>query len=252
MSDISERIETVDVLGSPMEVFLFEPPGRERRPGVLLAQHIPVGHSGIENDTFSLATARRFAAAGYVVALPFIFHWWPKGDPIENKRDGARDDWMAADMGTAFDLMCATTAVDPYHIGVAGHCWGGRVAWLAACHLPRLAACAIFYGGRIRLAMGAGSVPAIELADRIHCPVIGFFGNDDQNPTPEDVDAYAAALTAAGVPHTFHRYDGAGHAFQNFPTPERYREAASEDAWKRVLAFFADTLGTPMPADPPG
>ena len=27
---------------------------------------------------------------------------------------------------------------------------------------------------------------------------------------------YSAALTAAGVEHSFHRYDGAGHAFQSF------------------------------------
>jgi carboxymethylenebutenolidase len=100
----------------------------------------------------------------------------------------------------------------------------------------------MFYGGRIKLAMGEGNPPAISLADRIHCPVAGFFGNEDQNPTPEDVDDYAAALDAAGVDYVFHRYDGAGHAFQNFPTPDRYREQQSEDAWDKVLSFLARTL----------
>lgn len=70
----------------------------------------------------------------------------------------------------------------------------------------------------------------------------GFFGNDDQNPSPEDVDAFGAALVAAGVPHEFHRYDGAGHAFQNFPTPERYRPEQSEDAWAKALDFLRRTL----------
>ena len=50
------------------------------------------------------------------------------------------------------------------------------------------------------------------------------------------------ALTAAGVTHEFHRYDGAGHAFQNFPSPERYREAQSEDAWAKVLDFMKARL----------
>jgi carboxymethylenebutenolidase len=68
--------------------------------------------------------------------------------------------------------------------------------------------------------------------------VIGFFGNDDTNPSPADVDEYSAALSAAGINHEFHRYDGAGHAFQNFPMPERYREEASEDAWNKVLNFL--------------
>lgn len=241
MTEITRHVETLDVLGSPMEVFVFEPDLPGPKPGVLLAQHIPVGHTGIENDTFTLTTAQRFAAAGFVVAVPFIFHWWPKEAPIERKRDEARDDWMVADMQAAFDCLRPRATC----IGVVGHCWGGRVAWLAACHIGELAACAIFYGGRIRRPMGPGATAPIELAPNIRCPVMGFFGNDDTNPTPEDVDAYAAALTAVGVPHGFHRYDGAGHAFQNFPTPERYREAASEDAWTKVLAFLQETAHLP-------
>ena len=57
-----------------------------------------------------------------------------------------------------------------------------------------------------------------------------------------NVDDYSAALTKAGVKHRFHRYDGAGHAFQNFPSPERYRKEQSEDAWEKVLAFMGERL----------
>jgi len=240
----SYETQIVDVQHSPMEVLLFRPEGAGPHPGLVLAQHIPVGHAGLENDAFTLETARRFAAAGYLVAVPFIFHWWPKEADIQQKRDESRDDWMVADVTAAFELLAARDDVDEKRIGVVGHCWGGRVAWLAACHIPQLAACAIFYGGRIKLAMGPGNPPSIELAPAIRCPVAGFFGEEDQNPPPEDVDDYEAALEAAGVPHEFHRYPGAGHAFQNFPTPERYREEASEDAWTRVLDFLGRHLGT--------
>jgi len=72
---------------------------------------------------------------------------------------------------------------------------------------------------------------------------MGFFGNDDQNPSPADVDDYSAALSAAGVSHTFHRYDGAGHAFQNFPSEDYYNPDASEDAWGKVITFFKESLG---------
>lgn len=238
------EIVNVDVQGSPMEVFLFLPETDGPYPGLVLAQHIPVGHTGIENDEFTLATARRFAANGFAVAVPFIFHWWPKDADIQVKRDESRDDWMVADMRAAYDALAAHQAVDEHRIGVAGHCWGGRVAWLAACHLDTLAACAIFYGGRVKIPMGAGNPAPIELAGNINCPVAGFFGNEDRNPTPEDVDDYAEALSKAGVRHEFYRYDGAGHAFQNFPTPDRYNEAASEDAWEKVLAFLARELGS--------
>jgi carboxymethylenebutenolidase len=234
-------IETVEVLGNPMEVFVFAPRGAGPHPGIVLAQHIPVGHTGIENDEFTLAAGERFAADGYVVAAPFIFHWWPKDADIQVKRDESRDDWMAADMRAAFDLLRARDDVDVERIGVVGHCWGGRVAWIAACHIPELAACATFYGGNIKVAKGDGPAPIDEVGG-IRCSVMGFFGNDDQNPSPADVDDYSSALTRAGVEHVFHRYDGAGHAFQNFPAPERYRETQSEDAWQKVLAFLAEKL----------
>jgi carboxymethylenebutenolidase len=197
-----------------------------------------VGHTGLENDVVTLKTAERYAANGFYVAVPFIFHWWPKSADIEVKRAEFRDDWTKKDLDAAFALLAARPEVDPGRIGIVGHCWGGRVAWVGAGSNPRYEAAAIFYGGRVKLVMGAGNPPAIDLAPRIRCPVIGFFGNEDTNPTPADVNDYEAALKAAGVPYVFHRYDGAGHAFQSFNNPERYREGPSEDAWKKVLAFF--------------
>ena len=47
---MTHRIETTEVNGSPMEVFLFEPEGPGPHPGLVLCQHIPVGHTGVEND----------------------------------------------------------------------------------------------------------------------------------------------------------------------------------------------------------
>ena len=169
------EVITTDVQGSPMETFLFLPEGDGPHPGIVLAQHIPVGHTGVENDEFTLATAQRFAANGYVVAVPFIFHWWPKSADIKLKREESRDDWMVADVSAAFALLEERDDVDALRIAVVGHCWGGRVAWLAACHLPDLAACAIFYGGRVKIPMGPGNTAPIELAANIRCPVAGFF-----------------------------------------------------------------------------
>ena len=240
------QVETISVSApatdpSPMEVFLFHPAGSGPHPALILAQHIPVGHTGIENDEFTLKAGERFAAAGSVVAAPFIFHWWPKDGEMMDKARSSRDDWTVADLKATWELLKSKPTVDASRIGIVGHCWGGRVAWLGAAHLD-VAACATFYGGRIKLALGEGNPTAISLANRIRCPVAGFFGNDDENPSPADVDDYSAALTAADVAHNFHRYDGAGHAFQNFPNPDRYREAQSEDAWHKVLEFFAGEL----------
>ena len=89
---------------------------------------------------------------------------------------------------------------------------------------------------------GENNPSVIKLAPNIKCPVIGFFGNEDQNPSPEDVNDYFRALTDAGVEHEFHRYDHAGHAFQSFNIEEKYSEDASEDAWTKVLDFFREKI----------
>ncbi len=240
---MTHRIDIVTVKDSAMEIFMYTPAGDGPHPGIVLAQHIPVGHTGVENDTFTLKTAERYAKNGYAVAVPFIFHWWPKSDDIQVKRDAFRDDWTALDLRAAFDHLAGQDDVDGSRIGIVGHCWGGRVSWLGACQVPELKACAIFYGGRVKLQMGPNTPPAIELAGQINCPVAGFFGNEDENPPPADVDDYEAALEAAGVPCEFHRYYNAGHAFQSFNSEERYRHDVSEDAWEKVLAFLGKNLG---------
>ncbi len=235
-------IQTVTVQDSEMEVFLFMPQGEGPHPGLILAQHIPVGHTGLENDEFTLRTAERYALNGFAVAAPFIFHWWPKEETVEVKREEFRDDWTVQDLAATYDLLAGRDNVDVDRIGVVGHCWGGRVSWLGACHNPKLAACVMFYGGRVKLAMGPGTPPAIDLAGQIKCPVAGYFGVLDQNPSPEDVADMSAALDAAGVAHEFHSYEGASHGFQMLGNPERYHAEASEDAWKKVLDFLKRNL----------
>jgi carboxymethylenebutenolidase len=106
---------------------------------------------------------------------------------------------------------------------------GGRPAlWRAA---------GVFYGGNILQAWGDGPSP-FELTPQIACPLIGFFGLEDTNPSPADVDRIDAELARHGKPHEFHRYPGAGHAFLNFTNAERYRPEPAKDAWQRMLAFL--------------
>ena len=239
---MQHTIETVEVNGSPMEVFLYAPEGEGPHPAILLAQHIPMGHAGIENDEFTMKTAERFAGSGYLVAVPFIFHWWPKEAEMDLKREESRDDWTLADLHATFDLMQKRDDVDNQRIAIVGHCWGGRVALLGACHIPDFRVCVMFYGGNLNIGRGEGSPAPIDMVGQITCPVIGFFGNEDQNPSPQDVDDLEHALDGAGVKHTFHRYNGAGHAFQCFTLPKVYCEEQSEDAWQKVLGYLSQHL----------
>tara|TARA_Y100000294_G_scaffold139119_1_gene132570 strand:+ start:705 stop:1136 length:432 start_codon:yes stop_codon:yes gene_type:complete len=140
------RIETTEVQGSQMEVFLFEPEGNGPHPGLVLCQHIP-GHQGIEQDPFTLKRAERYADNGFAVSIPFLYHWWSKDDEMQIKRDEFRDDWTAPDLTEGFEVLAALDNVDSERIGIVGHCWGGRVSWLGACTNSRYKACAVFYGG---------------------------------------------------------------------------------------------------------
>jgi carboxymethylenebutenolidase len=227
----------IEVQGSPMDVLVFLPEGSGPHPGLVVAQHIPVAHAGLEGDPFQIDVGERLARAGYAVAMPHVFHGWPKEADIEIKRAEFRDDRAVADLNAASMLLAEHDKVDADRIGIVGHCWGGRLCWLGACHNPDYKAAVMLYGGRIKAGMGPGSVPPIGLADRIPCPMMGLFGNDDQNPTPADVDDLDKALTEAGVPHEFHRYDGAGHGFQDYTNAGRYRRQASDDAWGKLLGF---------------
>ena len=51
-----------------------------------------------------------------------------------------------------------------------------------------------------------------------------------------------AELTRHHIRHEFHSYDGTGHAFQDFTSKTQYREAASNDAWSKLLAFLRQEL----------
>jgi carboxymethylenebutenolidase len=233
--------KTVVVDGSDMDVWISEPKGEGPFPALVIAVHAPA-NVGIENDPFTLDLLERYAAAGYVCAAPFIFHWWPVEAPMDDKRPHLRDDHLVADLEAGFALLDGMPNVDSNRIGILGHCMGGRHAWMAACHNDRYKAVVVLYGGGIKETRGEGSTPPIEMAANIPCPVLGLFGNEDKNPSPGDVDDYESALKAAGVEYEFHRYDGASHAFQDF-NRERYNEQASNDAWKKILVFLADKLG---------
>lgn len=233
----------IDVEEKPMHTLIFDPPGEGPHPALIIAQHLPTAHEGLEKDPWQIDVGERYAGAGFVCAMPFLFHRWPVEAPIETKRDEFRDDWTVMDLQATFEFLAALERVDTNRIGIVGHCWGGRVAWLGACHNPQLGACAVFYGGRVKLPFADSGLAPITLASAINCPMLGIFGNEDVGPSPDDVNDYATALQSAGVEHAFHRYDDAGHGFQDFTNPARYRESQSEDAWDKAVSFFHRHLG---------
>ena len=110
-------------------------------------------------------------------------------------------------------------------------------AYLLAAASARLQAAVAFYGGNTRVAWGEGE-PPFERLGEIRCPVLGFFGGRDSNPSPEDRDAIDAELTRHGVEHRFHSFAGAGHGYMDFTNATRYHTESAADSWPLTLEFL--------------
>ena len=107
-------------------------------------------------------------------------------------------------------------------VGVVGFCWGGKQAYLAACHLPVSAAVA-YYGGSI----------AASLDQKPKAPVMFHFGEHDTHIPLTDV----AKIKAANPQGIFHLYP-AGHGF-NCDQRGSYHAPSAQLARERTLAFLA-------------
>ncbi|MEJ2748947.1 MAG: dienelactone hydrolase family protein, partial [Anaerolineae bacterium] len=73
------------------------------------------------------------------------------------------------------------------------------------------------------------------------CPLLGIFGEDDHNPSPEQVNNHEAELQKQGKDYEFHRYPGAGHGFFYYNRPN-YRQAQAVDGWQKIFAFLEKYL----------
>ena len=51
-------------------------PSGGARPVLIVAQHLPVAHTGILNDPFQIKVAERYAKR-VIRALYRFLHWWP-------------------------------------------------------------------------------------------------------------------------------------------------------------------------------
>jgi carboxymethylenebutenolidase len=69
-------------------------------------------------------------------------------------------------------------------------------------------------------------------------PLLLLLAGDDKATPLEEQKAFDQRLTKAGVPHETHIYDGAPHSF--FDRTYKEGKEASDDAWRRMLAFVKE------------
>ena len=84
-------------------------------------------------------------------------------------------------------------------------------------------------------------VAPIDYTANVSCPILGLFGEEDQSPTPEQVDIHEAELKKHGKDYEFHMYPNAGHGFFYYHRPA-YRAEHAVDGWSKIWDFFGKHL----------
>lgn len=232
----------IDVSGQNMEGYLAQPEAEGRHPAVVVIQEVWGVNSHIQSIT------DRLPASGYVGLAPAMFHREGKMvmglheemDTAIARMGRCTDDGIIADVQAAVNYLKGNSAVQSDRIGIVGFCFGGRVSYLAACNVSELKASVVYYGGRILASLGDGPSP-LEQTSKITAPVLGLFGGDDGNPSPDDVATIAAELQKGNKTYEFHTYPGAGHGFQ-CDARGSYRAEAAKDAWSKTIAWFDQHL----------
>ena len=238
--------ETINLPGHGGDLiagYLARPLGPGPYPAVVVIHHMP----GYDEATKEIT--RTFAAHGYHALCPNLHHRaLPGGDPAEAARaqreaGGVPDEQCVGDLAGAAAVLRALTNANG-RIGVIGYCSGGRQAYLVACQLPFDAAVDC-YGGRVaptpdEMAQDPRR-PVVELTPSLSCPLLGLFGAEDANPSPEQVARIEDALRRHGKEYEFHTFENAGHAFFSVDRPA-FRVEAAREGWERIWDFFGRHL----------
>lgn len=225
------KVETPD---GPIDALLGVPDGDGPWPGVVVV-HDAIGY-GPDNE----ATSARIAAAGYLAVTPDLYSRGGRARCVTrvfrellSQRGRALDDVLAARDHLKSMPQCTGA------VGIAGFCMGGQFALVLS---PKgFGASAPFYGTPLPRNLS-------ETLDGA-CPIVASFGRRD----PLGIGAPARlreVVAAKNIPADIKVYPDVGHSFANkLPgqpllriTGFGYNEAATEDAWRRVFAFFAEHL----------
>ncbi len=214
----------------PLYGYLATPAGEGPHPAVLLIHE----WWGLNEGITILADA--LADQGYVVFAPDAYRG-------QNTAIFPRALWLRlttptvqihADVDAALDYLRQQDLVDPERVASMGFCFGGgQSLQLGLRESEKLAVTIIYYGTLV-------TNPDLLRPLIAASPVLGIFGEEDQQVLPQDVIEFEAALNTLDIPHEITIYAGVGHAFlneNNFDEP-----GPAMDAWQQTLQFLEENL----------
>jgi carboxymethylenebutenolidase len=229
--------------GATLKAYLARPAvGDGPWPGVVVI------HDAFGLTTLARTHADRLSAAGYLALVPDLY---TRGGFVRCVRATfaallSGSGVVYADIEAARRWLAADAACTG-RIGVIGFCMGGGFALMTA--RADFAAAAPNYG---RLPLDLSVLDGA-------CPIVASFGGRDR-ALKGSAARLEAALTERGIRHDVKEYPDAGHGFLDrynvgpfLPIIQvaglGYHQPSAEDAWRRILRFFAEHLHSP-PGEP--
>ena len=209
-------------------------PARTPAPGLVLLPEV------FNTNPHIRSVADGYAAEGFVVLAPDVYWrqepacYAPYTDEGRAKVQALRarldTDQFAKDLGDVVATLRARLDCTG-KVGIMGFCLGGKFAYLAATRLPVDAAVS-YYGVEID--------KYLDEADRLRCPFLMHFAENDPHVPAATVEAIRARMGGwknVGI----QIYPGTEHGFNRQGYPP-YQEAAAKLARERTLAHFRRLL----------
>jgi carboxymethylenebutenolidase len=246
----AETTVPVGTSGDSCLLFTLAPAGSPPWPAVMIL------HSAFGIGDHIRAVAQKFAAQGYLAAVPDLYcndadyanhssrhieaaahvrageEAFAEFDAAERERIAAAGAWLAhrksnvsaSYVKACFDALQQNPQVS--RIGCLGYCMGGRFAGGLAAEGVDLSAVVVFYG----------APPPLESVHCIRCPIQGHYAAHDPGIT-DKVPAFDAAMKQAGKAFDCYVYD-APHGFSSTERVLSQYAAEGQQAMARARAFL--------------
>lgn len=211
-----------------VSAYFAEPDGQGPFPALIVIHEWWGLNDWVKKD------AEKFADSGYAALAIDLYHGKNTDSPEEARKlsSGVDQEQASTDLKSAYEYLSSRKEVNQNKIGSIGWCMGGGYSLRAAVNLPGIKACNINYGALIT---------DVSTLKKLNGPVLGIFGEKDQNLTPTKVKAFQDSLNQAGIKNKIIIYPGVGHAFMN-PNNSGHNEEITEQAWSEIFTFFDNNL----------
>lgn len=208
--------------GHSLDAYLAQP-AQTPRGAMVIAQEM-YGVTGYLRDTCDF-----YAAQGYRTIAPALYDRRQRNLVLEYTKENHdlaqtiyknwKFDHALDDLDAAKNFVAEAGAV-----AIVGFCWGGTLAWLAACRRDYAAAVAYY-----------GSMMPDFAQETARCPIIAQIGSADTTMPAERIELFHRAQPTVPI----HMYAGAQHGFDNPSRTDRFHAEACQHARQRTLEFIA-------------